>query len=133
MKVIWVKHPIYKVEVSNTGLVKGVSGTVRKPRFDRYGYLRINVYHAGKLLTKPIHKLVYESFNGKSSKLTIDHIDGNKTNNNIENLQLLSSGENTQKYFKQTSKYEVVVDNVVYKSKREYERLTGNSRHKLKD
>ena len=133
MRTLWVKHPIYNIKVSNTGLVKGSSGVIRKPRFDRYGYLRINLQFEGKHITKTIHRLVYETFREYDVNFTIDHIDGDKTNNNLENLQLLSFSENTKKYFKQTDKYEVLVDSVVYKSKREYERLTGNSRLKLKE
>jgi len=45
-----------------------------------------------------IHKLVYESFVGQIPKgMTVDHIDDDPSNNKIENLQLMTRGENSTK------------------------------------
>ena len=48
----------------------------------------------------PIHKLVWETFNGKIPEgLEIDHMDNNRKNNNIDNLQLVTRGENNRLRF----------------------------------
>jgi len=69
------------------------------------GYHSINVWYDNKIRQISAHKIVYECFHQVSNQynamvtdgLTIDHIDGNKSNNNIKNLQLLSHGENSRK------------------------------------
>lgn len=73
--------------------------------FDRSGYKTVNVvkkrcskgYEQTNL---SVHALVYRAIKGKiDSRLTIDHINGDKTKNNPGNLQMISRLENTQKYF----------------------------------
>ena len=57
-------------------------------------YLSVVLIFRGTKLSERIHRLVYESFIGnipKGNKWHIHHIDGNKQNNNISNLMLLSS------------------------------------------
>ena len=42
-----------------------------------------------------LHRLIYEVYNGKIPEgMLIDHIDNNKTNNNIDNLRLATDSEN---------------------------------------
>lgn len=130
---IWVKHPIFNLQVSSLGNIKGPRGP-RKPRFDRYGYLRINLLHQGKHITKTIHRLVADCFIQLCSTLTVDHIDGDKTNNCVLNLQLLPSGENASKAFKDgdhSSCMKVEIDGIEYYSKREAERCTGIPRKRI--
>ena len=45
-----------------------------------------------------VHRLIYEAFNGKIPEgYTIDHIDQNPLNNNIDNLQCITKQENIRK------------------------------------
>ena len=56
-----------------------------------------------------VHRFVWEYFNGPIEKgLTVDHIDGNKLNNHIDNLQLLARGENSRKSNRQLTDEQVM-------------------------
>lgn len=132
--MIWVKHPNYNIEVSNTGRVRGARSE-RIARLDRYGYLRINISTPGKTVTKTIHRLVADCFDLPGTGETVDHIDGDKTNNHVTNLQRLSAGLNCTKSFKQGTHSTICkitqVQDQTYYSKREASRQTGIPRHQL--
>lgn len=56
------------------------------------GYLRINF---NRLKSMGVHRIVYAWFHGEVPEgMVVDHIDNNKKNNNINNLQLLTPHEN---------------------------------------
>jgi len=75
------------------------------------GYKLVSLCRHGKVKAASIHRIVWDHFgdqprNGR--KLQVDHIDNNKLNNRINNLQLLSCSQNVAKYYKTqklTSKY----------------------------
>jgi hypothetical protein len=55
---------------------------------------------------KPCHRIIYALVHGVCpAVLTVDHIDGNKLNNSVENLQLLSVSENVIKSHNSARKY----------------------------
>jgi|DEB0MinimDraft_6_1074348.scaffolds.fasta_scaffold19144_7 hypothetical protein len=96
-------------EVSNLGVVrsktrKDKSGRTRKGRVLKgwlsKGYLVFTAYGENKKKQIKVHQAVYYSFKGgKPSQfnMVIDHIDENKTNNRLDNLQLLTHFENISK------------------------------------
>jgi hypothetical protein len=90
-------------QISNFGNIKSFKRgkeTILKPAFDKKGYLRQGFYFNSKNHTKKVHQLVAVYFlNHKpcGMKLVIDHIDGNKQNNFVSNLRLVSNRENCQK------------------------------------
>ena len=59
---------------------------------NRHGYQRVNLLSG----SRSVHILVWESFNQQKipGGKQIDHIDGNKKNNNLNNLRLVSPSEN---------------------------------------
>lgn len=61
---------------------------------DGYLFVRLYLYGVGKNLL--VHRLVLSTFcpNENSDKLTVNHKDEDKTNNNIENLEWLTIGQN---------------------------------------
>ena len=60
------------------------------------GYYKIRLSNNGLVKDYMIHQLVYQIFKGNydKSKYVIDHIDGNKLNNDINNLRLLTNSAN---------------------------------------
>lgn len=100
------KDPITGLYVSKDGLLFKCVGRVREPEkrrlapaktSDAHGYERFN----GKS-NHFVHRIVFRAFIGDIPiGFQIDHIDGNKKNNSIDNLQLLTPSENTKKAFDQ--------------------------------
>jgi len=82
-------HPDY--EVSNIGNVRSNKNTfvkILKPGFNRKGYKQVNLCSGGKYKTVSVHRLVALAFVEQvGGKLEVDHIDRDKTNNNVENLR----------------------------------------------
>jgi hypothetical protein len=69
-----------------------------KPYISNRGYLRVALCLNRKLKNYHVHRLVAEAFIPNPNGYTdVDHIDGNKLNNNVENLQWLSRGDNIRK------------------------------------
>lgn len=64
-----------------------------KPWKQNSGYLMIQCGKNDKWL---LHRLVMAVFHGKSD-LTVDHIDGNKLNNNLSNLEYVTQAENNKR------------------------------------
>ena len=93
-------------------------GEVKSVKFDRLlkgskngsGYMYINLVKNKIPKSHAIHKLVMEYFGSKQPENSIiDHIDHDKTNNKIENLQWLSIRENTEKYYDNFDKKKEIV------------------------
>jgi hypothetical protein len=64
------------------------------------GYLETGFYRNGKLKKFYVHKLVAMAFLGHTPngfELVVHHIDENKTNNRLENLEITTQRENTSK------------------------------------
>lgn len=70
-----------------------------KPKLNKQtGYYQVNL-GIGITITENIHRLVMLAFIGLDpdpSKCDVDHIDGNKLNNNLENLRWVTTSENLQ-------------------------------------
>lgn len=116
-------------EVSDTGLVRNkVSGKILKPSKDKYGYLRVKLYKDGIRKTIRIHRLVAEAFLPNPLNLPqVNHIDENKSNNNVENLEFCGCQYNID-YSKSKPVCQYSLDGRllnIYKSAYEAERQTG--------
>lgn len=94
--------------VSNLGRVVSIKNKkfpklLRGSSDGRRGYLKIKLYnHLGEAETVYIHRVVLYSFSISEGievgvEMTVDHINGIKTDNRLENLQWLSNLDNTLK------------------------------------
>lgn len=84
-------------EVSDWGRVRNIkTSLLRKPQNGVGGYQSIRITVNGETKHFYIHRLVYETFNGIiPSGMQVNHIDENKTNNHIDNLNLMTPKENS--------------------------------------
>ena len=98
MAEIWKPWPTNpKYTISSYGKVKGQNGRLMKTSI-RKGYetvsLRIDKNQARMC---SVHRLVAETFLPNfDNDLTVDHINGIKTDNNVNNLCMVSRGQNTR-------------------------------------
>lgn len=73
----------------------------RKPKPNCKGYLKVSFYVNGKDKKFFVHRLVLMTFNPVEGmeKLQVNHIDGNKQNNYVGNLEWCTNAENQKHAF----------------------------------
>lgn len=84
-------------EVSSLGNIRNKSSLILKTYKLNSGYLAIKLAYDGKRYHKLIHRLVAIAFiddNLENTKLEVNHIDGDKLNNKLSNLEIVTSSEN---------------------------------------
>lgn len=98
-------------QVSNLGRIKSLARNTRnghckkdkilKIRIDKNGYCTIDLYKNSKRKQYKIHRLVANEFiYNKYNKPQINHIDGNKKNNEVSNLEWCNNSENMKHAYK---------------------------------
>lgn len=109
---IWKQIPSFPTyAASNLGRIKNIKKDrvmAQKEADVTREYQRVCISYKNKPYTKKVARLVWEAFNGCECAQTINHIDGNPLNNNIENLECISIKENCEKkniYRKTINKY----------------------------
>lgn len=114
---IWKDIPGYEglYQVSNFGRVKSLKRidslgriskeTILKHDINKKGYFRVCLYKNNRI-KQSVHRLVAKSFLGVSD-LQVNHINGNKNDNRLENIEYVTNRENQSHRFlgKGTSKY----------------------------
>ena len=145
---IWKDIPNYEglYKVSNLGRIKSVphiikankyGGTritkeyIKKTNVGWHGYVWVSLSKNGKGKTHSVHSIVARAFINNSSGLKyINHIDGNKQNNNVNNLEWCTAHENQMHasaigLITQSKKVICVETGEIYQSSGEAERKTG--------
>ena len=110
---VWKSVPGYEglYEASNTGEVRSldhyahteirfntsrlIKGRVLRPRIKPNGYYHVDLCKNGTITNFPVHRIVASAFipNPEGLKV-VNHIDGNKLNNNVSNLEWVTYQEN---------------------------------------
>ena len=84
------------VKQSKGGL-RPVKEKILKPEEDKDGYLQVFLSKNGKQKMFKVHRLVAAAFVGDADrKLQINHVDGNKKNNSVNNLEWCTVSENAK-------------------------------------
>ena len=98
LKEVWKDIEGYedRYQVSNLGRMKRViTGRILKSGKNRGGYLYVNLCKNGKYKTHKIHRQVAQAFiPNPENKPEINHIDEDKSNNVISNLEWSTRKEN---------------------------------------
>ena len=151
MKEIWKDIPNYQgYQVSNKGRVRTKNKTTFTKKHgtrkwkDRIlhfkgesyktGY-RVDLWKNNKPHTMLVARLVAFTFNNVdigNHKLTVDHVDGNRLNNNLNNLELVSLKENIQRAFKNNlygSQKNIKIINKETNEEKEFTSMTKASKY----
>lgn len=106
---IWkpVKNYEYYYEISNFGNIRKIGGKnqyryykIEKtitPYKDEKGYLRVGLSKDNKRIVKRVHQLVAQEFIPNPNNYSeVNHINGNKTDNRVENLEWCTHQQNIE-------------------------------------
>ena len=73
----------------------------QKQAYDKDGYRTVTINNT----KQQAHRVVKSAFDGQSS-MQVDHVDGNKENNKLENLEYVTSKENNVRRQKRLGNYQ---------------------------
>lgn len=103
MKELWrpVQDYEHLYEVSNIGRLRRINGKIQKIQKTVFGYGRVTLYNKGPYKKIHIHRVVAKAFiENPNNKPEVNHIDGNKLNNVVTNLEWVTKSENRKHAFK---------------------------------
>lgn len=103
MPEIWREAVGYEnlYRISNLGNLQDIlTGKIRKSSLNSRGYPQLHLWRNGKKRNHTIHSLVMASFVGdRPTMMDINHRNGNKTDNRIENLEYVTRSQNIKHAF----------------------------------
>lgn len=106
MKEIWKDSIVPGFEISNKGRIKNAkTKRIIIPEPEEKGYLRLSRYINGTKKHYSVHRMVAIAFiPNPHNKPQVDHIDGDNTNNNVNNLRWCSNKENAKWHWEKIRK-----------------------------
>ncbi len=108
-----------------SGVKRNLRGRKMKLKLDRYGYLNVCLCNKNKKEHLRVHILVLENFTCVRPRgLEAAHIDGNKTNNSVENLRWVTHKENES--------HKIIHGTLMIGNKNHRHRNYKNKKHVLK-
>lgn len=114
MEEIWRFIPDYpEYQISNLGRVVK-NGEFVKQHLSNSGYLYLHLINENENKSTFIHILLVNTFMGlfpKDKKTVVDHIDNNKLNNSLDNLQVITNRQNSIKDKKPKSGHSCIYKN----------------------
>ena len=100
MKEVWMDIPMYTgiYEVSTLGRVRSkITNEFAKPFKNEKGYLIVKIYLNGQMKNERVHRLVALTFIPNPNNYPqVNHIDYDRTNNRIDNLEWCTDEQNVQ-------------------------------------
>lgn len=103
-KEIWKDIPNYEglYQISNLGNVKNIKTNICKSKnISNSGYYYVDLYKNNNRAKKNIHRLVAETFIlNKNNYSDVNHIDGNKLNNCVNNLEWCTRSYNLKEAYR---------------------------------
>lgn len=103
-----------------------------KLRLDRYGYYKVTLYKNGSPKYVTLHRLLAQAFiPNPENKSTVDHIDRNPSNNQLENLRWATYAEQTKNRdlsemkCKQRKHFGMPINEITKNEEKEYDCLRG--------
>ena len=74
-----------------------IKGQIMKPSINKYGYYYLSLSKDGNRKSHLVHRLVAEAFIDNPNNLPqVNHIDENKLNNNVDNLEFITLEDNVK-------------------------------------
>ena len=97
-KIILINFEPSEYTINTNGQVySNITKQFLKPFKNPSGYLLVDIHHKKQSYYRQVHRLVAEAFIPNPKRLpTVNHIDGNKENNSVENLEWMSIKDNVR-------------------------------------
>ena len=100
-----------KNKIRSNGRLDNRKGKKLKPGIDKDGYLRITLTNNGKRKSYYVHRLVARTYlKDYNEQLQVNHKNGIKTENRIENLEMVTLQENIKHSIKTRLKPKLIRD-----------------------
>lgn len=112
-------------EVSNFGNIRNLKGHLLSQHDNGHGYKNVSLYYKGSHKILYVHRVVAEAFiENPENKSEVNHLDGNKGNNIVSNLEWCTRSENGKHAWNAGLKK--VTNEMLKNSKEQLNRINNN-------